>query len=55
MVGQVKEFKGIVGTSIMKFFNLSLGKTGLSEQNIRSFISMSHIQQATDIAGYFPG
>ena len=29
---EVKEFKGIVGTSIMKFFNLSLGKTGLSEK-----------------------
>lgn len=57
MVGQVKEFKGIVGTSIMKFFNLSLGKTGLSEKEAEQLgISYDvHIQQATDIAGYFPG
>src|SRR5699024_8518000 len=30
MTGQKRIFKGIVGSSIMKFLDLSLGKTGLS-------------------------
>ena len=57
MMGDKKEFKGIVGTSIMKFFHLTLGKTGLSEKEaVQLGISYKvHMQQATDIAGYYPG
>ena len=57
MMGDKLEFKGIVGTSIMKFFHLTLGKTGLSEKEaVQLGISYRvHMQQATDIAGYYPG
>ncbi|KQL35103.1 CoA-disulfide reductase [Psychrobacillus sp. FJAT-21963] len=57
MMGQKREFKGIVGTSIMKFFDLSLGKTGLSEKEAEQLgISYeTHLQQVNDIAGYYPG
>ena len=57
MIGQRNEFKGIVGTSIMKFFDLALGKTGLSEKEAEQLgISYDvHTQEATDIAGYYPG
>lgn len=57
MIGQRTEFKGIVGTSIMKFFNLALGKTGLSEKEAKKLgISYEvHVQESTDIAGYYPG
>lgn len=57
MIGEMTEFKGIVGTSIMKFFDLTLGKTGLSEKEAEQLgISYDvHVQEATDIAGYYPG
>lgn len=57
MMNRQTEFKGIVGTSIMRFFELTLAKTGLAEKEARKLgISYSvHIQEATDIAGYFPG
>lgn len=57
MMGQKREFKGIVGTSIMKFFDLSLSKTGLSEKEAEQLgISYeTHLQQVNDIAGYYPG
>ncbi|ALC87503.1 NADH dehydrogenase [Bacillus sp. FJAT-22090] len=57
MMGQKREFKGIVGTSIMKFFDLSIGKTGLSEKEAEQLgISYeTHLQQVNDIAGYYPG
>ncbi|MFF2753752.1 FAD-dependent oxidoreductase [Psychrobacillus sp. NPDC058041] len=56
MMGNVEEFKGIVGTSIMKFFDLTIGKTGLSEKELNQLGIQyeTHMQQATDIAGYFP-
>lgn len=56
MMGNRKEFKGIVGTSVMKFFDLTLGKTGLSEKELNQLGIQyeTHMQQATDIAGYFP-
>ncbi|WP_226646102.1 CoA-disulfide reductase [Mesobacillus subterraneus] len=56
MVDVHKTFKGIVGTSIIKFFDLTLGRTGLSEKEA----SMLNIPYgsvtitATDIAGYYP-
>ncbi|WP_078550026.1 CoA-disulfide reductase [Litchfieldia alkalitelluris] len=52
-----KSFKGIVGSSIIKFFSLTLGRTGISEQEAK----LLHIPfksvtiKAKDIAGYYPG
>ncbi|MEW8970149.1 CoA-disulfide reductase [Mesobacillus jeotgali] len=56
MVDVHKTFKGIVGTSIIKFFDLSLGRTGLSETeaNLLNIPYGSVTITATDIAGYYP-
>lgn len=57
MVGNKIPFKGIVGTSIMKFFELSIGRTGLSEKEVKELdipFETSTLE-ATDIAGYYPG
>jgi NADPH-dependent 2,4-dienoyl-CoA reductase/sulfur reductase-like enzyme len=56
MVDVHKTFKGIVGTSIIKFFNLTLGRTGLSEKEakIMNIPCGSVTITATDIAGYYP-
>ncbi|MHA6252743.1 CoA-disulfide reductase [Oceanobacillus sp. CAU 1775] len=57
MAGVPTAFKGVVGTSIIKFFDLSLGKTGLSEKEARALEIPYHVQtvRAKDIAGYYPG
>ena len=57
MIGRQEEFKGVVGTSIMKFFDLTLAKTGISEIEARQLgiAYETHVQQTSDIAGYFPG
>ncbi|WP_078593498.1 CoA-disulfide reductase [Evansella clarkii] len=56
IAGIPKTFKGVTGTSIIKFFDLSVGKTGLSEREAEnlgipceplSFTGRSH-------AGYYP-
>ncbi|RSD28500.1 CoA-disulfide reductase [Mesobacillus subterraneus] len=51
-----KTFKGIVGTSIIKFFDLTLGRTGLSETEakIMNIPCGSVTITANDIAGYYP-
>jgi NADPH-dependent 2,4-dienoyl-CoA reductase/sulfur reductase-like enzyme len=56
MVDVHKTFKGIVGTSIIKFFRLTLGRTGLSEKeaNKLNIPCGSVTITATDIAGYYP-
>ncbi|MEH7883807.1 CoA-disulfide reductase [Bacillus sp. JJ1609] len=56
MVDVHKTFKGIVGTSIIKFFDLTLGRTGLSETeaNMLNIPCGSVTITATDIAGYYP-
>lgn len=56
MVNIHKTFKGIVGTSIIKFFNLTLGRTGVSEKEaiILNIPCGSVTITATDIAGYYP-
>ncbi|MBK3494660.1 FAD-dependent oxidoreductase [Viridibacillus sp. YIM B01967] len=57
MADGAETFKGIVGTSIVKFFHLTLGRTGLSEREA-SELGLDyevHKQKATDIAGYYPG
>jgi NADPH-dependent 2,4-dienoyl-CoA reductase/sulfur reductase-like enzyme len=56
MVNVHKTFKGIVGTSIIKFFDLTLGRTGLTEKeaNRLNIPCASVTITATDIAGYYP-
>ena len=57
MIGNKIPFKGIVGTSIMKFFELSIGRTGLSEKEAKELRIPydTNTIEATDIAGYYPG
>jgi NADPH-dependent 2,4-dienoyl-CoA reductase/sulfur reductase-like enzyme len=57
MAGGKVIFPGIVGTQILKFFELSLGKTGLSleeaeKEGIRARI---YAAKRPDKAGYYPG
>ncbi|WP_010677913.1 FAD-dependent oxidoreductase [Bacillus timonensis] len=56
MVNLHKTFKGVVGTSVMKFFDLTLGRTGLSEKEAEGLnIPVASVAiQARDIAGYYP-
>ncbi|GAE27896.1 pyridine nucleotide-disulfide oxidoreductase [Halalkalibacter wakoensis JCM 9140] len=56
MVGAPRPFQGIVGTSIIKFFDLSLGRTGLSEAEIEAQGYPYETISATlpHIAGYYP-
>ncbi|WP_299088969.1 CoA-disulfide reductase [uncultured Metabacillus sp.] len=56
MINHHKTFKGVVGTSIIKFFNLTLGRTGISEAEAKrlNIPCQSVTIQATDIAGYYP-
>lgn len=56
MVNLHKTFKGVVGTSIIKFFDLTLGRTGLSEKEAKGLnIPVASVTiQARDIAGYYP-
>ncbi|MEI3604828.1 FAD-dependent oxidoreductase [Pseudogracilibacillus sp. SE30717A] len=57
MAGQPRIFKGITGSSIIKFMDLSLGKTGLSEWEANKFnIPYGVVKiEAKDIAHYYPG
>ncbi|WP_077620505.1 FAD-dependent oxidoreductase [Litchfieldia sinesaloumensis] len=56
MVNLHKTFKGVVGTSIIKFFDLTLGRTGLSEKEAEGLnMPVSSVTiQARNIAGYYP-
>ncbi|MCK0470027.1 FAD-dependent oxidoreductase [Halalkalibacter sp. APA_J-10(15)] len=57
MIGQPTPFQGIVGTSIIKFFSLTLGRTGLSSRELEE-LSYPYNQMTTEIghiAGYYPG
>ncbi|WP_347861603.1 FAD-dependent oxidoreductase [Salimicrobium sp. PL1-032A] len=53
--GKRQSFKGIVGTSILKFFSLTIGKTGISEEEAKKenipyeTVSM----KSTHAAGYY--
>jgi NADPH-dependent 2,4-dienoyl-CoA reductase/sulfur reductase-like enzyme len=51
-----KTFKGVVGTSIIKFLNLTLGRTGISESeaNMLNIPCQSVTINSSDIAGYYP-
>lgn len=57
MAGQGRKFKGIVGTSIIQFFNLSLGKVGLNEKELqKEKIDYEAVTvQSNDIASYYEG
>lgn len=56
MVGQRSAFDGIVGTSIMKFMDLDLGRTGLTETEALelNFEVETAVIKATDKANYYP-
>lgn len=56
MAGHSRKFKGVAGSSIIKFMELSLGKTGLSEKEAENLnIPYDSVNvQATDIASYYP-
>lgn len=57
MAGGEFEFPGIVGTQIVKFFELSLAKTGLSKEEAeKEGIAVRRFKaQRMDKAGYYPG
>ncbi|MGM8211245.1 CoA-disulfide reductase [Virgibacillus sp. W0430] len=56
MAGGTMKFAGIVGTSIIKFFDLTLGRTGLSEKEAASLNIpyATQLYEGRDIAGYYP-
>lgn len=56
MIGKGRAFQGIVGTSIIKFFDLTLARTGLSTSEIetQSFPYEAVTASLPDIAGYYP-
>ncbi|WP_158736995.1 FAD-dependent oxidoreductase [Alteribacillus sp. YIM 98480] len=55
MAGIPKAFQGVVGTAILRFFDLTLAKTGLSETDAEAlnfpYETITH--EGTHIAGYF--
>ncbi|MBS4200000.1 FAD-dependent oxidoreductase [Bacillus sp. FJAT-49732] len=57
MARQPRRFKGITGSSILKFMDLTLGKTGLSEwEAMKLNIPYEVVKiEAKDIANYYPG
>ncbi|MCD8510928.1 MAG: FAD-dependent oxidoreductase [Bacillus sp. (in: Bacteria)] len=56
IAGLSKNFQGIIGTSIVKFFDVTIGRTGLSEQEAKSLsIPYDTIEfTARPHSGYFP-
>lgn len=57
MAGNALTFKGIVGTSIVKFFDLALGRTGITEREA-NYLNIPYDVQtsvAGSHAGYYPG
>ncbi|MFC0471695.1 FAD-dependent oxidoreductase [Halalkalibacter kiskunsagensis] len=56
MIGSPRPFQGIVGTSIIKFFDLTLARTGLSEAEIESqgYPFKTITASIPHIAGYYP-
>ena len=57
MSGKFAPFRGIVGTSILKFFNLTIATTGINERNAKElgFEYEAFKLSARHIAGYYPG
>lgn len=56
MIGISRTFKGVTGTSLIKFMDLTLGRTGLSEKEAQSLdIPCESVTvKSTDKAGYYP-
>lgn len=57
IAGGDKTFEGVVGTSIVKVFDLAAGRTGLSEREAKEagFSPISATVTAPARAGYYPG
>lgn len=55
LLGKSVEFKGIVGTSILKFFDLDIGRTGLSEKEAQELsLDYDTVKITTrPVAGYY--
>ena len=49
------KFYGVVGTAIVKVFNLNIGRTGLTEAEASGFSAISVLSPFPDKAHYFPG
>src|SRR5699024_432165 len=56
MINNPITFKGIVGSSIIKFMDLDLGRTGLSENEAKALnLPCTSIKiEAANVAGYYP-
>ncbi|WP_062200113.1 CoA-disulfide reductase [Massilibacterium senegalense] len=56
LIDQPKPFRGIVGTSILQFFSLHLGKTGLSETDAKKLLIPYEVVtlKTNDVAHYYP-
>src|SRR5690625_220500 len=57
MAGNTMTFNGIVGTSLVKFFDLTLGRTGLSEKEAKELNLPYKVlkDEARSHSGYYPG
>ncbi|WP_100374196.1 FAD-dependent oxidoreductase [Bacillus sp. FJAT-45037] len=57
MIGKAQAFQGIVGTSILKFFSLTLGRSGLSKTEAKMLSIPAKVVDAElpHHAGYYPG
>lgn len=57
MSGKFAPFRGIVGTSILKFFDLTIATTGINERAAKElgFDYEAYKLSARHIAGYYPG
>ncbi|MFJ7669438.1 FAD-dependent oxidoreductase [Lysinibacillus sp. NPDC097195] len=57
MSGKFAPFRGIVGTSILKFFDLTIATTGINERSAKElgFDYEAYKLSARHIAGYYPG
>lgn len=57
MAGNSLAFKGIVGTSIIKFFDLALGRTGITEKEANKLNIPYEVltRKANSHADYYPG
>ena len=57
IAGADKKFPGILGTSVVKIFDLAAGRTGLSETEARAcgFNPVTAIVKSSTKAGYYPG
>jgi len=57
MMGEPAAFAGVVGTSLVKVFDLHVGRTGLNEAEVRhlNIEPFSTVTTSDDIAHYYPG